>query len=297
MKRQILIYLFVICCISESIASNSESMEVATVKSDSLVVYEEMSTTSTIVKHLKKGDVVRVELEMQGSEGTWCLIIEEGQATGLGYVLCESLDRPEQKSELVGPSIVEMPSAASTPLAQGWNLHQNIPLGFAIALPPTWKVIDMDPKTMDTSIKKITKNPDEIGFLTNFAHNRYAAGVHFFAFDVSSTKIIIWDNAGIEISWRPLKDYVSLDEIVQAGLKRFKQRGLPPPTSNRRVNLAIGEVQEIKSISENENAIATTYLIVKGKDYYVITFGALADKAEKYDPIFWEIAQSFKLLK
>ena len=63
----------------------------ATVKSDSLEVHSEMSENSRVLTLLKKGDIVKVEFEMDGSGGTWCGISEEGQSDVRGYVLCRDL--------------------------------------------------------------------------------------------------------------------------------------------------------------------------------------------------------------
>lgn len=92
---------------NSSVAAADVALERATVKAETSAVYSEMSAKSDVVKTLKKGNVVQIEMEMLGSEGVWCRIIEKGQPESLGFVLCESLDRPEQKLELVGSSIIE----------------------------------------------------------------------------------------------------------------------------------------------------------------------------------------------
>jgi hypothetical protein len=63
------------------------------VKSDALTVYSEMSTTSSVVKTLKKGTRVIIRLQVTGAEGAWCKIAEGDQTNSLGYVLCSQLLR------------------------------------------------------------------------------------------------------------------------------------------------------------------------------------------------------------
>jgi hypothetical protein len=65
----------------------------ATVKIDSLEVHSEMSENSRVLKSLKKGDIVNVEVEIEGSAGKWCGITEEGQPDVIGYVLCRDLNQ------------------------------------------------------------------------------------------------------------------------------------------------------------------------------------------------------------
>jgi hypothetical protein len=82
-------------------ASNAESEEPgeSIVKSESLIVHSEISEKSEIVKQLKKGDIVIVELEITG-ETEWCGIRQKGQKMLLGYVPCHYLERQEiSKSE------------------------------------------------------------------------------------------------------------------------------------------------------------------------------------------------------
>src|SRR5215470_2758489 len=64
----------------------------ATVKCDSLPVYSHMSTNSRIVKFLKSGSTVTIDLEIVGSDGAWSLVREQGQRVRLGYVQSECLD-------------------------------------------------------------------------------------------------------------------------------------------------------------------------------------------------------------
>jgi hypothetical protein len=74
----------------------------AVVKSDSSPVYSKMSTASEVVKTLKRGDAVVVEISISGYDGEWCRIREESRTTGLGYIRCGLLDREQP----INPAIV-----------------------------------------------------------------------------------------------------------------------------------------------------------------------------------------------
>ncbi len=84
------------------------------VKSETLAVYSAMSTASSVVKTLRKGDRVSVSLQVAGVDGTWCKIEESGQTNALGYVLCSELLRAPQ------PQISKSPSqVGSLPVISG----------------------------------------------------------------------------------------------------------------------------------------------------------------------------------
>ncbi len=65
----------------------------AVVKTDSVGVSSDPSASGKVTRSLKKGAVVTVEIEMQGAEGTWCGIVEQGQRSISGYVPCRYLER------------------------------------------------------------------------------------------------------------------------------------------------------------------------------------------------------------
>src|SRR4030067_2456208 len=102
-KIRLTVYLFLaICCIMlgvfKSKAENGDASQ-ATLKSDSLTVFSRTSSTSEMVKTLRKGDVVTVEFELEGTEGAWCGIIEERQTSISGYVQCQYLERHTQQKK------------------------------------------------------------------------------------------------------------------------------------------------------------------------------------------------------
>jgi len=70
----------------------------ASVKCGSVPVYSRMSTDSTVLKSLKNGDVVAIDLEIVGSDGAWSLVREQGLRIRLGFVRSECLEGEEPAS-------------------------------------------------------------------------------------------------------------------------------------------------------------------------------------------------------
>jgi hypothetical protein len=73
--------------------ASAQAANLGEVKSETLAVYSEMSTTSSVLKTLKKGTYVTIRFQVTGTEGAWCKIAELGQINSLGYVLCSQLLR------------------------------------------------------------------------------------------------------------------------------------------------------------------------------------------------------------
>jgi hypothetical protein len=114
---------FLILCSGRTVfcAGEGEASDRATISSDGVAVYAEMSRRSQTVKFLAKGDAVTVAIEIEGAEDRWCGIVEKGQATIAGYVQCAFLERQTARRKIwmhVGPSSVYEPakgiSAAQT---------------------------------------------------------------------------------------------------------------------------------------------------------------------------------------
>jgi cytochrome c biogenesis protein CcmG/thiol:disulfide interchange protein DsbE len=70
----------------------------ATVKSETLVVYSEMSHSSDLVKTLKKGDALVYGFEIQIHNDDWCKIREAGSSEWIGFVDCEQIERVKPPS-------------------------------------------------------------------------------------------------------------------------------------------------------------------------------------------------------
>ena len=64
----------------------------ATVRED-VPVHSGMGADTRVVGQLQKGDVVTIDIELNGHDGQWCGVIQQGRATPVGYVPCGNLDR------------------------------------------------------------------------------------------------------------------------------------------------------------------------------------------------------------
>ncbi|PYU02568.1 MAG: hypothetical protein DMG34_15955, partial [Acidobacteria bacterium] len=65
----------------------------ATVKWDSVAVFQEMDASSEQTSALKKGSSVYVDLRIDQGGKTWCGVRPSRQANRIGFVDCKSLER------------------------------------------------------------------------------------------------------------------------------------------------------------------------------------------------------------
>jgi hypothetical protein len=117
MERKIFIFsssiLLIFAFYPDALRSQIAGSGLAKVKAEILQVRSGNFPTGEIVKVLKKGDVVWVQLEIIGSGGKWCLISDEAKKTSLGFVSCEGLGTLDRNSGPTGQTVGEQKMAGS----------------------------------------------------------------------------------------------------------------------------------------------------------------------------------------
>ena len=101
-KQRVLYLVVIFCCIaadSDVMAADGKPPGRASVIADSATLFSRMSANSKMVKTLRAGDVVTVEIELDGTDGTWCGIIEQGQSEISGYMQCKYLEQEDYQKK------------------------------------------------------------------------------------------------------------------------------------------------------------------------------------------------------
>ncbi len=106
----------------------------ATVKAATLSVYSDMDPTSDVVRTLKKGDALTVNLEIANSTGDWCSVSLPGQGATLGYVACGDLQvaMPHVNVAPSLPEPVESSADAGSPASGGQAARRRVQLAVPI---------------------------------------------------------------------------------------------------------------------------------------------------------------------
>ncbi|MDE3136932.1 MAG: hypothetical protein KGL59_10190 [Acidobacteriota bacterium] len=106
----------------------------ATVKAATVTVYSDMDPTSDVVRTMKKGDSLTVNLEIANSTGDWCSVSLPGQNATLGYVNCGDLQvaMPHVSVAPVLPEPVESSADAGSPASAGNGARRRVQLSVPI---------------------------------------------------------------------------------------------------------------------------------------------------------------------
>jgi tetratricopeptide (TPR) repeat protein len=108
----------------------------ATVKAATLPVYSDMDPTSDVVRTMKKGDALTVNLEIANSTGDWCSVSLPGQSATLGYANCGAL-QVAMPHISVAPSLPEpvessADAGSGSPASGGPAARRRVQLAVAI---------------------------------------------------------------------------------------------------------------------------------------------------------------------
>ncbi|HYY54256.1 MAG TPA: hypothetical protein VFA01_02650 [Candidatus Dormibacteraeota bacterium] len=221
---------------------------------------------------------------------------------------------PRPQAAVPVPLVSESPGAPTptpSPLATirlkldaNWTAVDRSADGFAIGLPPRWRDIDLDPQTLDASLRSID-DPQYQALLREQTSSLLTSGVKVFAFDftpsnVSSTGF----TTNLNVILEALPYTVSLDVYEQLALAQLSQLdAVSKPVAHQRVTLPAGTFTKLTyritltTASGQSTSSITQYAIVSGLSAYVLTFTTTPAQATTYASTFTKIASTFTLAK
>lgn len=198
-------------------------------------------------------------------------------------------------------------AARPTPtLEAGWTLYEKPAEGFAIALPSTWKQIDLDPKTIDAVLEAAKgQDPQMATLLGGQMRSLVASGIKFWGFDLALEAIATGYPTNVSITKQSVRVEIPLEVFVQVSVGLLENLdSVVKPIAHRRVQLMAGEGEELQyrmKITGSDGQVitiaVTQYIIVAGQTAYGIALATTSGQAEKYAPSFAKIGQSFRLIE
>jgi hypothetical protein len=215
------------------------------------------------------------------------------------------------------PTLTLTPGATAVPIAtevvltstlpSGWILYELQTSKFALALPSEWKRLDLSPGGLENSLAVVGElNPNYKGVLSGQTlRNLITSGFRFYALDLSPEALSARFPVSVNVLKLDVGIALPLDSVVSLVLEQLKNTAdSTVPITHRRVTLSNIQAEEIKygaKLATLTGApfifMVTQYVFLNGTIEYVITFGSPREVTENYNPIFEQIAQSFRLLK
>lgn len=197
-------------------------------------------------------------------------------------------------------------SVVTSTLKDGWILYRVESEGFAMALPPEWTQISLDPQALDAALKVVgEQNPEFKQFFSSETmRSLLASGLKFYAFNLDAEALALGLPPSANVIKLELPFSVPLDSYVAINLKQIESIADPSvPVAHQRVDLFNVEAEEFKYKMTMAGAMGKTvssqivqYLLVDGQIAYVITLVSPISLADTYVDTFTQVGKSFRLL-
>jgi hypothetical protein len=192
-------------------------------------------------------------------------------------------------------------------LENEWILYELPKDNFAIALPPEWLQISLDPETFENALDIAGEQNPYVGKILTSETLRglIASGLKFYGMDLSPDSF----KSGFPVNINVLKIDVGfaipLETYVAINLEQLKAIAIPGVSiDHQSVKLSNVDAEKLTYAIEQVGlagtpvqVAVTQYLILDGSTSYVITLIAPTSIAGSYAPTFEAIGQSFRLSK
>ena len=198
-------------------------------------------------------------------------------------------------------------AATSTPISLvGWTLYKKLDEGYAIALPPTWKQVDLDREKVDSLLKSLKdQNPRMRTEIESQAEKLITSGIKFYGFELPSESESTPFITNINIGKQPVSDEMTLSFYVRFAARQLENNpSVLQPIVHRRMNLMAGEGEEMRwriQVNDAQGQPVTLalmqYVVIKNNLAYVVTLGTTEGQIQEYAPLFEKIGESFRFLE
>ncbi len=206
-----------------------------------------------------------------------------------------------------GPEPADAPSPVPVLIVvpNGWNQYSVNDQNFAIALPPKWQRLPVNPQELDASLKTIRQsNPELAAVLGDRAPQLMQSGIKFWAFDLDAEALKSKFATNVTVTRQSLSNEVSFDTYVLLNVNQLEQLSTRQgPVSHQRVTLGNLPAEKIRynlffvgSDGGTTTSAITQYLLLNRTEAYVLTFATRLDQFDRYAGIIDQSAGTFRLL-
>jgi len=197
------------------------------------------------------------------------------------------------------------PTSVVVIVPNGWSEYAMPENGFALSVPTTWQRLPVKQQELDAALQTIRQsNPELAQQLGDNAQNLMANGVKFWAFDLNPESPASGFTTNVTVTRQSLPNAVSFDTFVAINLNQLN--ALSTRNSNivnERVTLAgkpAERVSYLLALNAEEGApitaAITQYLVLNGRNAYVITYATRSDLSDTYRAIFEQSAASLRFI-
>lgn len=222
----------------------------------------------------------------------------------------EAVPGPEPIFTLI-PAVGDMGLATAVPTSvivvvpNGWNEYPVPESGFAISVPTTWQRLPIKPQELAATLQTVRQsNPELANSLGSGAQALMQNGVKFWAFDLTPETEKAGFATNLTVTRQTLPDTVSFDTFVAINLNQLNTLSTRnSDVVNERATIAGQPAQQVRYLLALNGdggtaftAAITQYLVMNGRNAFVLTYSTRTDLAPKYRPIFAQSATTLRFI-
>jgi hypothetical protein len=179
----------------------------------------------------------------------------------------------------------------------GWPLYEQPADGFALAVPPGWMALQVNPQTLDRMLEQMVRDNPGFKAMEQTIRQQAAAGMKFLGTERAD------GGPNVNVIKTLLPGEVPLDALAADMMRQYEALpGVGRPITRRRVRLRAGEAERFDlTMSMNlpggpKRLALTSYALVHGGALYAVTLTAGTEEVANYRATFERIAKSFRFL-
>jgi hypothetical protein len=201
--------------------------------------------------------------------------------------------------------VTPQPAEVVVVVPNGWSEYPVPENGFAISVPTTWQQLPVKAMELEAALQAVREtNPELAGALGVNAPTLIQNGVKFWAYDLTPESVQGAFATNLTVTRQILPNPVSFDTFVTVNLNQLN--ALETRNSNivsDRTSIAGLPAERIRyllTLDAGDGAPVTTailqYLVLNGRNAYVLTFATRTDLIGQYNEVFEQSASSLRFI-
>lgn len=197
------------------------------------------------------------------------------------------------------------PTSRVVVVPNGWTEYATPENGFALSVPTAWQRLPVKQQELDAALAAMrASNPELADALGENARTLLNGGVKFWAFDLNSANAQSEFATNVTVTRQTLPGPVSFDTFVAVNLEQLNALGSRnSDVVHERVAVAGLPAERVRYLlTLNDDASApltaaiTQYLVLNGRNAFVVTYATRTDLNENYRATFEQSANSLRFI-
>jgi hypothetical protein len=196
-----------------------------------------------------------------------------------------------------------VPTSVVVVVPNGWREYQMPTEGFALSVPISWQQLPVKSQELEATLQTIREsNPELADTLGANASALLQNGVKFWAFDLNPETQQAGFATNVTLTRQQLPNPVSFDAFVSINLNQLNElKTRNSEIVNERTLIGGQPAQRVRyllTLNRDSDApitaAITQYLVLNGRNAFVLTYATRTDLAAKYQSTFDQSASSLR---